>query len=144
MGQLDLKTLPALAVGYSRGGWLVFPSAIEAAAAGVNIRAILSVFPASPELPLPDLHRIPRGTRIGVLAGDRDRVVGTVGAAQILTLLGYGGYPHSLTHAKLVRSHGDFVASHLSVLSTAPDARAAFWAPADRLLEQLRSRSGRS
>ena len=132
----DLRSLPLLAIGYSRGGWLVFPSALAAAHDGLKLRAILSVFPVTPEQPF-DFRRMPKGTLIDVLAGDRDWVVGKVGAVQIFLLLGLARYPGNLTSAKLVRSHGDFVASHLSVLETSPGARAAYWARADRLLGRI-------
>jgi alpha/beta hydrolase fold len=135
---VDVRSLPLLAIGYSRGGWLVFPSALAAARDGLRLRAILSVFPVTPEQPF-DFRRMPKGTLIDVLAGDRDRVVGKVGAVQIFLLLGLARYPGDLTSAKLVRSHGDFVASHLSVLETSPAARAAYWARADRLIDRITS-----
>jgi hypothetical protein len=143
VAHLHVPRLPALGIGYSRGGWLVFAYATLAKLSGVNLRGVLSIFPVSPEVPAA-LRRIPPSTRIDVLAGDRDRVVGKIGAAQILTLLGYNGYPHELTTAKLVRSHGDFKATHLSVLENSPGARAAFWDRADGLLAELRSRTARS
>jgi hypothetical protein len=138
---VDVAKLPALAIGYSRGAWLVFPYATAADRTGVRIRAILSIFPSSPEPPFPDLGLIPAGTRIQVLAGESDQVVGKVGAAQVLTLLGYARYPHELTGAAIVHSHGSFVATHLAPLSNSPSARRAFWARADALLARLRSSS---
>jgi acetyl esterase/lipase len=141
--RLHLAGLPTLGIGYSRGGWLVFAYATVAKVSGLRLNGILSVFPVSPEVPSA-LRRIPPGTRIDVVAGDMDRRVGKIGAAQILTLLGYAGYPHSLTTAKLVRSHGDFKATHLSVFETSAAARTAFWNRADDLLDELRSRSARS
>jgi hypothetical protein len=138
---VDVGGLPTLAIGYSRGAWLVFPSTIAAGRAGVRVRGILSIFPSSPERPFPDLGLLPAGTRIQVLAGDRDRVVGRVGAAQVLLLLAYAHYPRGLTHAALVRSHGGFVATHLSPLGNSRGARRAFWTRADALLAQIRRSS---
>jgi hypothetical protein len=103
----------------------------------VTPNAVLSVFPASPEPPLPDLRRIERRTLIELLVGDRDEVVGRVGAAQILALLELSRYPPDLIKAAVVRSHGGFVASHLSVLDTSRAARTAYWARADRLIARL-------
>jgi hypothetical protein len=138
---VDVDGLPALEIGYSRGAWLVFPYAIVAGQSGISVRGILSIFPSSPERPFPDLGLLPAGTRIEVLAGDRDRVVGRVGAAQVLLLLAYAHYPRGLTHAALVRSHGGFVATHLSPLVNSRSARQAFWKRADALVAQIRRRS---
>jgi hypothetical protein len=140
----DVADLPTIAIGYSRGAWLVFPYSIVARRSGIHVRGILSIFPSSPEPPFPNLDLLPVGTRVMVLAGDSDRVVGKVGAAQVLSLLAYARYPRNLTQAALVRSHGTFVASHVAPLDTSPSARAAFWKRADRLLDEVKSQSAQS
>jgi pimeloyl-ACP methyl ester carboxylesterase len=135
---LHLRQLPVLAIGYSRGGWLALAYASRASEAGIVPDAVLSIFPESPERPFPDLGQIRAGTRIEVLAGDHDEVVSGIGANQILALLRLVHYPRKLLDAELVHSHGDFVAAHESVLDDTPGARAAYWARADRLLDELR------
>lgn len=136
--RLKLKQLPVLAIGYSRGGWLAVAYASRARESALVPNAVLSVFPESPERPYPDLRKIRAGTRIIFLAGDHDEVVSGIGANQILALLRRVHYPRSLLAAELVRSHGDFIASHESVLDDTPGAHAAYWARADRLVDGLR------
>jgi dienelactone hydrolase len=130
--------LPAAAIGYSRGGRLVVDYASAAGGqAAPAPRAVLSVFPAGGLDPLRDLSSIPDGTTITILTGDQDEVVGTIGADQLVTQLAASGFPYEDLRFEPVRSHGGFVASHLSVLENSPGARAAFWARADRLVDDV-------
>jgi hypothetical protein len=126
---------PLVGIGYSRGGRLVMDWAARAAGTSYAPRALLSVFPASGEDPKEDLTRIPTRTPILVLVGDHDEVVGDLGARDLVRDLGSGGMSLPNLGVELVRSHGAFVASHLSVLESTPGARAAFWARADSFIE---------
>lgn len=125
-------------LGYSRGARLV----VDWAALAPRSRkpaGILGVFPASAEEPSPDLGRIPRKTTILLLVGDKDEVVGNVGALDLVRALRAVGFPRRRIGLGVVRSRGEFRASHLSVLEDSRGARRAFWAPADRLLAFVRA-----
>ncbi len=128
---------PVLAIGYSRGGRLVMDYAALAHGVGPVPRTILSVFPAGSMDPLHDLGTIRKGTKVVMLSGDRDEVVGTHGVNQLVTQLAASGFPYPDLSYQVVRSQGAFVATHLSVLDDTPGARAAYWERADRLLARL-------
>jgi hypothetical protein len=64
-------------------------------------------------------------------------VVGTVGVAQLVNQLAASRFPYEDVRHERIRSHGFFVATHLSVLEDDADARRAFWARADRLIDSL-------
>ena len=129
--------LPVIGIGYSRGGRLVFEWASGARRTGLFPRAILSVFPSGQMDAMHDLHPLAGRTKVLILSGDADRVVGTVGVAQLVEQLAASGFPYEDVHHDRVRSHGFFVATHLSVLEDDADARRAFWARADRMLDDL-------
>jgi len=129
--------VPVVAIGYSRGGRLVMEYAAVAHGVPPVPDAILSVFPSGAMDPIHDLRTIAKGTRVVILAGDRDEVVGTIGASQLVTQLAASGFPYARLRFEPVRSHGAFVATHLSVLEDSPGARAAFWARADRLIDSV-------
>ena len=83
--KVDVKGLPVLAIGYSRGGAI----AVEygAAASRDDLPApdwILSVFPApyGNMKSLIDLQNLPHFTELVILIGDRDQVVGNEGAVK--------------------------------------------------------------
>jgi pimeloyl-ACP methyl ester carboxylesterase len=128
--------LPVVLIGYSRGGGLAIDYTALHPQFGLP-RAVLAVFPIllDPKL---DLRSIPPRVRFLFLVGDRDTQVGAAGAAELAQRLAAAGYPRRLMRAELVRSRGDFVATHLSVLENSPGARRAFWARADRLIESVR------
>jgi dienelactone hydrolase len=130
------KQAPIVGIGYSRGGRLVVDWA-AIAPGGRKPTAILSVFPASAEDPSPDLSRLAPGTRILVLSGDQDEVVGPYGAADLLDALDRSGFGLETAHWTIVESTPDFTANHLSVLDDSPQARARFWKPADRLIAKV-------
>jgi hypothetical protein len=70
-----------------------------------------------------------------VLVGDSDEVVGDLGARALLRDLEAAGAVPANVSLEIVRSHGDFVASHLSVLEESQGARSAFWSRADSLID---------
>ena len=138
--RIGMKTLgspnaPLVGIGYSRGARLVMDWASRAAGTPLAPRALLSVFPASGADPEEDLSRIARRTPILVLVGDRDEVVGGLGARALLGDLEAAGSVPSNVGLEVVHSHGAFVASHLSVLEDSPGARSAFWNRADGLID---------
>jgi hypothetical protein len=138
MQEIDADDAPVIGIGYSRGGRLVMDWAAAAAGGGNEPNALLSVFPASGEDPEEDLSAIPASTRIVVLVGESDEVVGSLGAIALMDQLLVPGIPDPNRRVEMVRSNSEFKASHLSVLETTPGARAAFWRRADRLIAATR------
>jgi len=129
--------VPVAAIGYSRGGRLVMDYASVAPATGLVPGRILSVFPSGLMDQLVNLGPLAGHTKVLILVGDRDTTVGTVGASQLVTQLAASGFPYRDVTFEAVRSHGAFVADHLSVLGDVPAARQAYWARADRFLAPL-------
>jgi acetyl esterase/lipase len=128
---------PVLAIGYSRGGRLVMDYAALAHGVPPVPRTILSVFPAGSMDPLQDLGTIRKGTKVVLLAGDHDEVVGTHGVNQLVTQLAASGFPYGNLTYQVVRSQNGFFATHLSVMDDTEGAHAAYWDRADRLLDEL-------
>jgi hypothetical protein len=129
--------LPVAAIGYSRGGRLVMDYASVSSVTGLMPRRILSVFPSAIMDPLLNLAPLAGHTKVLILAGDKDTTVGKVGAEQLVTQLAASGFPYADVRFEPVRSHGSFVADHLSVLQDSVGARHAYWARADRFFEPL-------
>jgi dienelactone hydrolase len=134
MNVLGNPDVPLVGIGYSRGGRLVMDWAARAAGTAFAPRALLSVFPASGEDPEEDLSQISSRTPILVLVGDRDEVVGSVGARALAAELAPTGSLPGNVGVEVVHSRGAFIASHLSVLEDSPGARSAFWDRADNLI----------
>ena len=132
--------VPAAAIGYSRGGRLVMDYASVASLTGLVPGRILSVFPAGLMDPLLDLAPLSGHTKVLILAGDHDYTVSTIGANQLIEQLAVSGFPYADVHFEKIRSHGFFIADHLSVLSDEAGARAAYWARADRFFQPLARR----
>ena len=141
MDELDVADdVPVVGIGYSRGGRLVMDWAAAAVGGKSEPAALLSVFPASGEDPEQNLALIRHATKIVVLVGDQDEVVGDLGAIALMQQLTVPGVPDPNRRVELVRSNKSFTANHLSVLETTPGARAAFWDRADRLIATVRAR----
>jgi poly(3-hydroxybutyrate) depolymerase len=139
--KVDVKGLPVLSLGYSRGGGLAVEYAAEAERHGLPVPgAVLSVFPAQAGdwSRLIDLKPIPHTTKIVFLVGDADTEVGSRGVHFLLLRLEKAKFPPDQVAVRGVHSHGSFAAVHTAPMSTAEDAQNAFWKPADRLLAQLR------
>lgn len=138
--RVDLDGLPVLVIGYSRGGGLAVEYGAVAGAEELPVPdAIMGVFPAGfgNAKQQVDLTPLPHTTEILFLVGDQDTVVDTRGAAFTGSRLQAAGFPGENIHLSLVESHGNFVADHSAPLQTSPAARAAFWEPADRILDAL-------
>jgi dienelactone hydrolase len=127
------ESRPLVGIGYSRGARLVVDWAAIAARA-LKPRAILSVFPASSEDESPDLSQLDPFTKVLVLSGDQDEVVGPYGAADLLLALKKSGFRLRRAKWRVVSSTPDFTVDHLSVIDSSPAARERFWEPADRLI----------
>jgi predicted esterase len=133
--EIDLDGLPTVVFGYSRGGRL----AVDWAAEQVDEppAAVFSVFPASSEDGETDLVGLDPSTRVFLLVGEEDEVVGFNGAEAILRALTRRGFPESSIRVELVRTTRRFVASHLSLFD--PAARDAFWPRGDALVDEVRA-----
>src|SRR4051812_30134297 len=131
------RRVPVAAIGYSRGGRLVVDYASVASATGLVPRRVLSVFPSGLMDKLLNLAPLGGRTKVLILAGDSDTTVSTIGVGQLVTQLAASGFPYADVRFETVRSHGFFVADHLSVLDDSPAARRAFWARADRFFAPL-------
>ena len=134
------KNVPVAAIGYSRGGRLVADFASISAVTGLVPRRIFSVFPAGTmDAPL-DLAPLDGHTKVLIVAGDEDRTVANTGANQLIAQLAIAGFPYGDVHFEVIRSHGFFVADHLSVFDDSPAAQKAFWVRADRFFAPLLAR----
>jgi hypothetical protein len=129
-----------LSLGYSRGAALAVEYAAVARGYDVPVPdAIESVNP----VPVGELTRevnlvpIAHKTVLGVIVSDRDPHAAD-GARLLLYRLRNAGFPGGQIELSVAHSHGSFVADHLAPLSSVPAARAAYWAPTDALLSQLR------
>jgi predicted esterase len=130
------RGLPRIGIGYSRGGRLVVDWAAIAPRT-MKPRAILSVFPGSSEDASPDLSTIRRGTRILILVGDHDEVVGGYGALALVHALAQSRFGLRTVSGRIVKSSPGFTVTHLSVLESSRRARVLFWRPADRLIANV-------
>lgn len=138
--KVDVEGLPVLAIGYSRGGAI----AVEYGAAAERNKVpapdwIMSVFPApyGNQKNLIDLAQLPHFTELVILVGDRDQIVGNAGAVLLGRRLQRGGFPGENIQVEQVMSHGGFTADHFAPMDTSKAAQTAFWAPADRILDEL-------
>jgi dienelactone hydrolase len=141
LARLGVHGLPLVAIGFSRGGELVADYAAAARTVGPPTAAVLSVFPATVDpydVPL-DLRGIDRRARFAILVGDRDTRVDGAGARQLLRRLAAAGFPAENVSVTVVRSRPGFTAEHVAPLEVSQAAKAAFWAPADRLVERARA-----
>jgi dienelactone hydrolase len=129
--------VPVAAIGYSRGGRLVADYTSIADVTGLVPSRVFSVFPAGTMDPPLNLAPLDGRTKVLIVAGDQDQTVANVGANQLVTQLAIAGFPYKDVKFEVVRSHGFFVADHLSVLDDSPDAQQAFWARADRFFAPL-------
>ena len=132
---------PTVAViGYSRGGRL----AVEFAAVSTRNdlpapKAVMSVFPSARAVDQTiGLRQLDPATRLDILVGQADDI-GRLGALELLSRLRRAGFPAEHVQAWVVRSKPGFTADHFSALQDTSQARTAFWDPADRLIDSIRS-----
>jgi predicted alpha/beta-hydrolase family hydrolase len=138
--RVDVADLPVLAIGYSRGGAIAVEYGAVAGEEGLPVPDwIMSVFPApyGNQKQVIDLSALRHFTELLILVGDQDQIVGTAGAAYLGQRLQAGGFPGENIQVDQVQSHGSFTADHFAPMDTSPAAKAAFWKPADDVLDSL-------
>jgi acetyl esterase/lipase len=120
--------------GHSAGGALAADYAASARAAGLPApAAVFSVYPGRSlraialRIPAVSARHIPAGTRVRVLAGARDRVVGTRVARTIARTATRARATLRIVRDPAVDDHG-------APQRSGPAARRTFWAPLDRLV----------
>ena len=127
---------PVISAGYSLGGGYSVVYAANAKAWQVPVpRAVYAVFPAMPPVVPEPFGRVPPKTPVTMLVGDRDSVVGTLGADQLAAAIS----PHPATIV-LRTSTAAIAFDHLSAKRTGPAAQRAFWLPLDRIVDRLAPR----
>ncbi len=122
--------------GHSAGGALAADYAASAKAAGLPLpAAVFSVYPGRAigdgvpvQLKPVDAANIAAGTRMIVLAGARDRLVGTRWARQIARTATQADVTLRIVGERGIDDHGAPARSE-------PASRRAFWAPLDRLVD---------
>ncbi len=138
-GRLGSTRLPVVAAGFSFGGALVNYYAGNARAWKVPVPgSVLSIFPTA-RVPGRSAGRPPRSVRFVVLAGDRDEVVGTAGAKDLMAWL--QGHPAARKTYRLVRSSAALTATHEAPKELSSASTREFWRPLDVLVADAR-RSG--
>ena len=138
-GRLELKGLPVLALGYSRGAALAVEYAAVAPRRHVPVPdAVESVNPVpyGETAHIVDLAPVRPHTVLAVIVSEKDPHAAD-GAELLLQRLRVVGFPGSNIELNIARSHGDFTADHLAPLSSSAAARAAYWAPTDALIGTL-------
>jgi acetyl esterase/lipase len=140
MEGLGVPKIPVVVIGYSRGGRLAVEYAAVAARYRRSPKAVLSVFPGgvSPDEPTIALGTLDTKLRITFMVGDKDTVVGGQGAHDLVRRLHDVGFPVSQLRLIAVHSKPNFTADHFAPLQTTKPARAAFWTPADRMVDSVR------
>lgn len=136
--RVDVSGLPVLSIGYSRGAALALEYGAVAARNELPVpNKIISIFPSSVgnQQHLIDLTPLDHSTGVLIQMGEADAVVGKEGARDLLHRLQAGGFPAQNIELDFVDSKSGFKADHTAPFRTSPAARAAFWRPADRLLD---------
>jgi acetyl esterase/lipase len=133
--EVPVKPGRLVVAGHSAGGALAADYAASARAAGMpEPAAVFSVYPGrslagvSVRLEPVDAGRIAPGTRVLVLAGAHDRLVGTRTAREIVRTA-----TRADTTLRIVRDPQ--VDDHAAPHRTEPAARRTFWEPLDRLVD---------
>jgi acetyl esterase/lipase len=137
---IDYDGEPVVAAGFSLGATLAVDYAARAEEWGVPApSAVYSIFPVDPvlvDLGL-DLSTIEQ-TKVLLLAGENDDVVGQTGARELLK--GLTGLPRSLKSFRLLRSTDELFTQHdAPTLVHLPVVRETFWTPLDQLVEWARA-----
>jgi acetyl esterase/lipase len=129
------RDVPVVAAGFSFGATLAFVYAAQARAWALPApSAVYSVFPVDPVLIDPTLQVTPsRNTRVLLLAGADDAVVGRVGADALWRAM--RTLPERQKEYRVIRTTDALLADHEAptyVLS--PIVRETFWTPLDELV----------
>jgi hypothetical protein len=137
---VDVKGLPVLAIGYSRGGAMAVEYGAVAPTNDVPVpERILSVFPAGQgnERRMIDLSTLPDTTELKIQIGTEDTVVDGAGARYLLKRLEAARFPGDNVSIDVVRGKIGFTSDHLAPLRDNAAAQDAFWRPADLLLDEI-------
>ena len=130
LARLGRPRVPLVVAGYSFGAGLALTLAANAPRLGLPVpRAVDAVFPAGPIAGAP-LPRVAPAVRVLIQVGDEDTEAGPAGAAFFQSWLA----GHARTRYEVVRSTARLRADHAAPKRSSAAARAAFWAPLDRLL----------
>jgi len=138
--RIDAAPGTLVVAGHSAGAALAADYAAVARSHGLpRPRAIYAVYPGraiigTPGIPAADPARIPARTRLLVLAGARDAVVGQAPARQLVA----AATSVRTGRRRLVVVHRPTVADHLAPLRSSRAARKTFWRRLDRLIEVAR------
>ena len=129
-------TKPVISVGYSLGGGYAVVYAANAKAWQVPApAAVLGIFPADPPTVPEPFGTVPKATPVTLLVGDHDTVVGSQGAKALAAAIA----PHPAT-INVLASTAQITFDHLSAKRTDAPAQNAFWAPLDRIVQELAPR----
>lgn len=129
-------TKPVIAVGYSLGGGYAVVYGANAAAWKVpEPAAVYGIFPARPPVVPEPFGTVPTKTPVTLLVGDRDTVVGELGANELAAAIA----PHPAT-IDILSSTEQIAFDHLSAKRIDAPAQKAFWAPLDRIVDRLAPR----
>lgn len=138
--RLGLPDLPVVALGYSRGAALALEYAAAAPARHVLVPDLVesvNPVPVGEQTHLVDLKPLARRTIFALIVSDGDPR-GPDGAKGLLDRLRVARFPGTQIRIRFATSHGSFVADHLAPLQSTPGARAAYWAPTDQLLREIK------
>ena len=129
-------TKPVISVGYSLGGGYAVIYGANAAKWQVPApAAVYGIFPAKPPTVPEPFGTVPEKTPVTLLVGDRDTVVGTLGANELAAAIS----PHPAT-IDILSSTAQLTFDHLSAKRTDAAAQRAFWLPLDRIVDRLAPR----
>lgn len=137
---IDPAPRTLVAVGHSAGAALAADYAAIARSHGLpRPRAVYAVYPGrairgTPGIPAADLAQISSTTRLRVLAGAHDTVVGQAPARQLVE----AATSVPAWRRRFVLVSRPPVADHLAALRSSSTARQTFWQPLDRLMEAVR------
>jgi hypothetical protein len=140
---LQERDVPVVAAGFSIGASLAFVYAKRAELWSIPApRAVYSVFPVDPVLIDPNLDVSGlHDTRIVLLVGDRDDVVGRSGGDAFWSML--RSVPVGEKEYRVIRTTDDLLADHEAPTYVAdPVVRRTFWDPLDRLVASARGEAG--
>jgi dienelactone hydrolase len=137
--RLELKGLPVLALGYSRGAALAVEYAAVAKREHLPVPdAVESVNPVpyGETARIVDLRPLKRRTILAVIVSEKDPHASD-GAGLLFQRLREAGFPGAQIELNIARSRGGFTADHLAPLGSSAAARSAYWAPTDALIRAL-------
>ena len=145
MQHIELEPGTLVVAGHSAGAAMAADYAAVARSRGLpQPRAVYAVYPGrrilgTPGIPAADPARIPASTRLLVLAGARDVIVGEGPARELRAAA--TSIPASRRRFVLIRDSR--VSDHLAPLRSSKAARAAFWRRLDRVMDAARRTGAR-